>query len=88
MLLKPADVDASFRGVVNAVKSGRITEQRVEESARKIMAAKYDLGLVEQRQTPVDTIDRIVANRPCTNSRARLLNVPSRLFATKKRSCR
>ena len=46
MLLKPADVDASFRGVLNAVKSGRITEQRVEESARKILAAKYDLGLV------------------------------------------
>ena len=45
MLLKPADVDASFRGVLNAVKSGRITEQRVEESARKILAAKYDLGL-------------------------------------------
>ena len=63
MLLKPADVDASFRGVLNAVKSGRITEQRVEESARKIMAAKYDLGLVEQRLTPVDEIDRIVASR-------------------------
>ena len=63
MLLKPADVDASFRGVLNAVKSGRITEQRVEESARKIMAAKYDLGLVEQRLTPVDAIDRIVASK-------------------------
>src|ERR1041384_882176 len=58
MLLKPADVDASFRGVHEAVKSGRITEQRVEESARKILAAKYDLGLVDQRITPVDTIDR------------------------------
>jgi beta-N-acetylhexosaminidase len=63
MLLKPADVDASFRGVLNAVKSGRITEQRVEESARKIMAAKYDLGLVEQRLTPVDQIDRIVGSK-------------------------
>src|SRR5688500_3336219 len=63
MLLKPADVDASFRGVLNAVKSGRITEQRVEESARKILAAKYDLGLVEQRITPVDSIDRIVGSK-------------------------
>jgi len=60
MLLKPADVDASFRGVLAAVKSGRITEQRVEESARKILAAKYDLGLVDQRITPIDTIDRVV----------------------------
>lgn len=62
MLLKPADVDASFRGVHEAVKSGRITEQRVEESARKILAAKYDLGLVDQRITSVDTIDRIVGS--------------------------
>jgi beta-N-acetylhexosaminidase len=63
MLLKPADVDASFRGVLNAVKSGRITEQRVEESARKILAAKYDLGLVEQRLTPIDAIDRTVGSK-------------------------
>src|SRR5215207_1929730 len=63
MLLKPADVDASFRGVLQAVKSGRITEQRVEESARRILAAKYDLGLVEQRITPIDSIDRVVGSR-------------------------
>lgn len=63
MLLKPADVDAAFRGVRDAVKSGRITEARVEESARKILAAKYDLGLVEQRLTPVDMIDRIVGSK-------------------------
>jgi len=62
MLLKPADVDAAFRGVVAAVKSGRLKEQRIEESARKILAAKYDLGLVDQRITPIDTIDRVVSS--------------------------
>jgi beta-N-acetylhexosaminidase len=62
MLLKPADVDASFRGVQQAVKSGRISEQRVEESARRILAAKYDLGLVKERITPIDTIDRVVGS--------------------------
>ena len=63
MLLKPADVDASFRGVVQAVKSGRITEQRIEESARRILAAKYDLGLVKERMTPIDSLDRIVGSK-------------------------
>jgi len=63
MLLKPADVDASFRGVLQAVKSGRITEQRVEESARRILAAKYDLGLVKERMTPIDSIDRVVGSK-------------------------
>lgn len=61
-LLKPADVDAAFRGVAAAVKSGRITEQRLEQSARKILAAKYDLGLVAQRQTSLETIDRVVSS--------------------------
>ncbi|HSE34440.1 MAG TPA: glycoside hydrolase family 3 N-terminal domain-containing protein [Pyrinomonadaceae bacterium] len=62
-LLKPADVDAAFRGVRDAVKNGRLTEQRIEESARKILAAKYDLGLVAQRLVPIDTIDRAVSNK-------------------------
>lgn len=63
MLLKPADVDASFRGVLQAVKSGRITERRIEESARRILAAKYDLGLVKERLTPIDSIDRVVGSK-------------------------
>jgi beta-N-acetylhexosaminidase len=63
MLLKPADNDAAFRGVTEAVKSGRLSEKRIEESARKIMAAKYDLGLVKQRIAPLDEIDRIVSSK-------------------------
>ena len=60
LLLKPADTDAVVRGVLNAVKQGRLTERRIEVSARKVLAAKYDLGLSKQRLTPVDDIDRIV----------------------------
>src|SRR5207249_765434 len=49
LLLKPADPDAAFRGVSEAVKQGRLSEPRVEQSARKVLAAKYDVGLVQQR---------------------------------------
>jgi beta-N-acetylhexosaminidase len=63
MLLKPADPDAAFRGVREAVRSRRLTEKRIEESARRLLAAKYDLGLHKQRITPLDEIDRIVASR-------------------------
>jgi beta-N-acetylhexosaminidase len=63
LLLKPADADASLRGVRDAVKKGRLTEQRIDESARKILAAKYDLGLTQQRLTPLEGIDRVVAGR-------------------------
>lgn len=63
LLLKPADPDAALRGVREAVKNGRLAESRIEQSTRKVLAAKYDLGLVEQRITPVDSIDRIVAGK-------------------------
>lgn len=63
LLLKPADADAAIRGVRNAVKQGRLTEKRVDVSVRKVLAAKYDLGLVRQRLTPLDEIDLIVGGR-------------------------
>jgi beta-N-acetylhexosaminidase len=63
LLLKPADPDAAFRGVREAVMKGRLKEQRIEESARRVLAAKYDLGLVRQRITPLDPIDLLVAGR-------------------------
>jgi beta-N-acetylhexosaminidase len=65
-LLKPADPDAAFRGVRDAVKSGRLSEQRIEQSARKILAAKYDLGLAQQKITSLDAIDREVAGKKAT----------------------
>jgi beta-glucosidase-like glycosyl hydrolase len=62
MLLKPSDPDATVRGVREAVQSGRLTEKRIEESARRVLAAKYDLGLVRQRVAPLEEIDRVVSN--------------------------
>jgi beta-N-acetylhexosaminidase len=62
MLLKPGDPDAVVRGLKEAVRTGRITEQRIEVSARKILASKYDLGLVKQRITPLDNVDRTVSS--------------------------
>lgn len=63
LLLKPADADAAFRGVHEAVKKGRLTEQRIDESVRKVLAAKYDLGLVQQRITSLEGLDRAVAGK-------------------------
>src|SRR5438874_6942940 len=63
LLLKPADPDASLRGVRDAVKKGRLTEQRIDQSTRKVLAAKFDLGLVQKRLTPLDEIDQVVAGK-------------------------
>jgi beta-N-acetylhexosaminidase len=61
ILEKPTDADVMIRGLVSAVKSGRITEQRLNESVRKILAWKYELGLVKNRLVPIDQIDKIVS---------------------------
>lgn len=61
LLLKPADPDAVLRGVREAVMKRRLKEERINQSARKVLAAKYDLGLVKQRITPIEAIDMNVA---------------------------
>lgn len=63
ILEKPADVDAMINGIVAAVKSGRITESRLNDSVRKILAWKYELGLVKNKITPIDQIDKIVSGK-------------------------
>ncbi|MBK7394488.1 MAG: glycoside hydrolase family 3 C-terminal domain-containing protein [Chloracidobacterium sp.] len=61
ILEKPADTEAMLNGLIEAVRSGRITEARLNESVRKILAWKYQLGLAKQKITPLDQIDRIVS---------------------------
>lgn len=63
ILEKPADTEAMIRGLVNAVRSGRISEARLNESVRKILAWKHELGLFKNKMTPMDQIDRIVSPR-------------------------
>ncbi|MDQ3321576.1 MAG: glycoside hydrolase family 3 protein [Acidobacteriota bacterium] len=63
VILKPANTDAAIRGIKEAVASGRISQERLNESARKILAWKYRLGLTEQKITPIEQIDRIVSNQ-------------------------
>jgi len=62
ILEKPADVDAMLRGLRDAVKSGRISEARLNESVRKSLAWKYELGLTKQKTVSLDQLDSIVSN--------------------------
>lgn len=63
LLLKPADPDAAFRGVREAVLKGRLKESRIDESVRRMLAAKFDLGLVQQRITALEAVDTNVAGK-------------------------
>jgi beta-N-acetylhexosaminidase len=51
ILLHPIDVRVTIDAVVKAVERGRLTEQRIQESVDRIMAAKKELGLFEKGST-------------------------------------
>ena len=63
VLLKPANADAAIRGVREAVKTGRITEERINQSVRKILAWKHQLGLSEKKITSLEAIDTLVSGK-------------------------
>lgn len=63
VLEKPADTKAMLRGLVEAAKSGRISQARLDESARKILAWKYELGLFKEKITPLEKIDSVVSSK-------------------------
>jgi beta-N-acetylhexosaminidase len=62
VLLKPANTDLTIKGLRDAVASGRISQERLNHSVRKILAWKYQLGLTERKITPLDAIDKIVSS--------------------------
>jgi len=61
MILIPADLDAAYNGLLNAVRSGEITEARIDESVRKILVTKATLGLVKARLVNIDALPNLIA---------------------------
>ena len=56
-LLMPPVPDAAFEGLQDAVKSGRISRQRLDASVRRILQAKARLGLQKTRLVDVNAIN-------------------------------
>lgn len=46
MLLMPQDLSAAYQGVLDAVTSGALSEERVDESVRRILEAKERAGIL------------------------------------------
>lgn len=60
LLIIPADLDASYRDMVLAVKSGEISRERLDESVRRILELKAALGLNKNRLVDVGQLERLV----------------------------
>lgn len=56
VLLMPSDPEACIRALVAAVKSGRISRKRIDESVARVLAAKRRVGLYRRRKVDLDAI--------------------------------
>ncbi len=60
VVLLPLSVSGAIDSIESAVKKGDLTEERINLSVRKILHAKYKLGLVNNRLVDIANIARIV----------------------------
>lgn len=69
VLLMPSDPVAAINAVVSAVRRGRISRARIEQSVARILAAKARVGLATNRYVNVHAIPNLV-NQTESNQRA------------------
>ncbi|AOY76394.1 glycoside hydrolase family 3 protein [Clostridium formicaceticum] len=50
ILLMPSSLEKAYEGLLKAVKEGRITEERLNESVRRILNVKYDRGILMEQE--------------------------------------
>jgi beta-N-acetylhexosaminidase len=60
LLLIPADLGASYNSMVQAVRSGEISRERLDRSVLKILKAKASLGLNDARLVDVNALASVV----------------------------
>lgn len=62
VLLMPKDPDAAIQAVVQAVRSGRLTKKRIDQSVIKVLNAKLRVGLARQRLVDVNAVSDAIEN--------------------------
>jgi beta-N-acetylhexosaminidase len=60
-LIIPPDLDASYRSMMQAVRSGEISRPRLDESVRKILQLKASVGLNKNRLADLGQLSSLIA---------------------------
>jgi beta-N-acetylhexosaminidase len=60
VILMPASVGGAIEGIVEAVRSGRISESRLDESTLRVLETKQDLELDKVRMVSLENIPQLV----------------------------
>jgi beta-N-acetylhexosaminidase len=62
VLLMPTDIPGAIDAVVDGVRRGMFTEARIDESVRKLLLAKQEMGLARQRLTDLQALRAVVGD--------------------------
>jgi beta-N-acetylhexosaminidase len=62
VLIQPRDIGQAIDAIVDGVHEGRYTEQRIDESVRRLLAMKHTLHLDRQRLVDLDSVMSIVGD--------------------------
>lgn len=60
VILMPASVSGALDGIVEAVRTGRVSEARLDESVLRVLSMKEGLGLHENRYVGMETVANTV----------------------------
>lgn len=60
ILLFPPDENISLKGLVRAVENGEMSEERIDYSVRKILAAKRSMNLHNKRFVNIQSLDSVL----------------------------
>jgi len=69
VILMPPEADTAVNAIVAAVRRGRISQKRIDQSVARVLAAKMKVGLDRNRLVDLEAIDDVV-NAPEANDRA------------------
>jgi beta-N-acetylhexosaminidase len=86
ILLYPPSVEQAFNAVKRAVESGDIKEARIDESVRRILAAKQRLGLDKNRLVDLNKVGQVLGSPEHQQTAQRIIDNAVTLVRDEKKA--
>ncbi|MCQ0022786.1 glycoside hydrolase family 3 protein [Streptomyces somaliensis DSM 40738] len=79
-LLNPPDLDLAWNAVLDAVRGGEVSGERLDESVLRVLRLKAGLGLLRDPYTSREEVDRVVGRRAHLDAADRIAEATTTLL--------
>ena len=86
ILLYPPSVEQAFNAVKHAVEAGAIPTARIDQSVRRVLAAKQQLGLDKNRLTDLSKLAQVLGSREHQQTAQRIIDSAVTLVRDEKKA--